>query len=194
MHACPMPKPDVVLCMVPTAFWIWMQPRKRTWGPESGYTVDLSRARTNARSPDSESTVLSAVPHLWAITSLSSSSHREGGGCLITAEGKVLTRWSPSSLRTRPGSVGGPGSRWGLKLSLTTAEGAQARSGPCGRMETVCLLTWGSLGSKGLHLWFRADLGLSTTSTNCVTLGKSHSSSEPWFPCLQNRDNNDTNS
>lgn len=52
--------------------------KKRTWGPEVGHTEDLSGARTSAGSPDSESTVLSAAPHLWAIRSLSSSSHRGG--------------------------------------------------------------------------------------------------------------------
>lgn len=56
-----------------------MQPGKRMCGPEVGHTMGPSRARASARSPDSESMVLSAVPHLWAITSLSSSSHRAGG-------------------------------------------------------------------------------------------------------------------
>lgn len=101
-------------------------------------------------------------------------------GCLVTTEGKVLARWSPSSLRTRPGS-GGTWEQVGHDAELTAEEGAGARNSLWGRMETLSFLTWGSLGSKGLlSLWFQADLDL-RTNCNCVTLGKSHSLSEPWF-------------
>lgn len=104
--------------------------------------------------------------------------HRREGR-LVTSEGKVLVRWSPSSLRTRPDS------RWiqeqvGPDAELPAVEGAGARSSLCGRMESLSLLTWASVGSKGLSLGFQANVGLRTNS-NCVILEKSGSLSGPWF-------------
>ena len=138
--------------------------RKRTWGPEVGHTVDLSRARTSAGSPDSESMVLSAAPHLWAIRSLSSSSHRGGRAARSPLKGGD----SPDGLLPHSGpsqGLGGPGSRSGLKLIFLLEKVLEPGAGSVGGWR-LSALTRGSLGARGLSLWFQADLGLNTNSTN----------------------------
>lgn len=109
-----MTKPGVVYppCPLPSRCG---RSKKEDVGAEVGHTVDLSRARTSAGSPDSESTVLSAAPHLWAIRSLISSSHRGGRAARSPLKGGD----SPDGLLPHSGpsqGPGGPGSRSGLKL------------------------------------------------------------------------------
>ena len=72
-----MPETGVVLPTMPTAFQMQTKQERGRGGLRLA-TQDLRGARTSAGFSDSESTVLSAAPHLWAIRSLSSSSHRGG--------------------------------------------------------------------------------------------------------------------